>query len=243
MSKDYPRGEGVVKWVSTEWLEEHLGVGDGELMLLDVQPNVHDYIQEHIPGAVYMNENLLRVPRQGLPAQYVPPESAQAIFRRLGLKADVPVVVYTGVGPFKGWGDGLEQTMVAYSLARFGHNAVYVLDGGIDKWKAESRPLRIRWRRQQLFALGDQRLDLLLVKVSVCRLLGQVAAAPAEPQWQPCTAARPLHNLRERLAFSDLDLHLPDITVWGHPRDSIRILPVNGQDHPVVCHDRVIRQR
>ena len=37
----YPPGEGVVKWVSTEWLDEHLE--DKNLMMLDVQPNVHDY--------------------------------------------------------------------------------------------------------------------------------------------------------------------------------------------------------
>jgi thiosulfate/3-mercaptopyruvate sulfurtransferase len=30
--------------------------------------------------------------------------------------------------------------MVAYSLVRFGHKDVYVLDGGIDIWKAEKRP-------------------------------------------------------------------------------------------------------
>jgi thiosulfate/3-mercaptopyruvate sulfurtransferase len=136
--KTYPYGEGIVKWVSTDWLEEHI---DDELMIMDVQPNVHDYIQEHIPGAVYMNEGLLRVPLNGLPAQYVPPEVIQSLIRRVGLEANVPVVVYTGVGPFKGWGNGLEQTMMAYTLARFGHNAVYVLDGGIEKWKAEQRPL------------------------------------------------------------------------------------------------------
>ena len=135
----YPPGEGKVKWVSTDWLQEHLK--DKNLMILDVQPNVHDYIQEHIHGAVYMNEGLLRVPLKGKPAMYVPPESIQAIFRRVGLKPNVPVVVYTGTGPFKGWGAGLEQTMMTYSLARFGHNKVYVLDGGIDKWKEEGRPL------------------------------------------------------------------------------------------------------
>lgn len=142
--KTYPYGEGIVKVVSTDWLENHL---DDGLMILDVQPNVHDYIQEHIPGAVYMNEGLLRVPRKGLPAQYVPPEVIQSLVRRVGLKADVPVVVYTGVGPFKGWGDGLEQTMMAYTLARFGHSAVYVLDGGIEKWKAEQRPLTQEYAR------------------------------------------------------------------------------------------------
>ena len=135
----YPPGEGKVKWVSTDWLEEHLE--DKYLMILDVQPNVHDYIQEHVPCAVYMNEGLLRVPLRGIPAVYVPSESIQEIFRRVGLKPDVPVVVYIGTGPFKGWDDGLEQTMMAYSLARFGHNKVYVLDGGIDKWKGEGRPL------------------------------------------------------------------------------------------------------
>jgi len=110
-------------------------------MVLDVQPNIHDYIKEHIDGAVYMNEGLLRVPLKGLPGQCVPESVIEASIRRVGLKADVPVVVYTGVGPFKGWGDGLEQTMMAYTLARFGHENVYVLNGGIEKWKAENKPL------------------------------------------------------------------------------------------------------
>ncbi|MFY9195194.1 MAG: rhodanese-like domain-containing protein, partial [Methanoculleus sp.] len=47
----YPRGDGVVKLVTTEWLADHLD--DDDLVILDIQPNVHDYIQEHIPGAVY----------------------------------------------------------------------------------------------------------------------------------------------------------------------------------------------
>lgn len=135
----YPPGEGKVKWVSTDWLQEHLEGKD--LMILDAQPNVHDYIQEHIPGAVYLNEGVLREPLKGRPAMYVPPEAIQPIFRRVSLKNDLPVVVYTGTGPFKGWGNGLEQTMMAYSLARFGHNKVYVLDGGIDKWKDEGKPI------------------------------------------------------------------------------------------------------
>jgi thiosulfate/3-mercaptopyruvate sulfurtransferase len=139
MAKTYPYGEGKVKWVSTAWLENHLQ--DPDLMILDVQPNVHDYIKEHIPGAVYMNEGLLRVPQRGIPAKYIPAHAFEQLARRVGLDADVPVVVYTGVGPFKGWGDGLEQTMMAYSLARFGHKNVYVLDGGIEKWKEERRPL------------------------------------------------------------------------------------------------------
>ncbi|WXG39599.1 MAG: sulfurtransferase [Candidatus Freyarchaeum deiterrae] len=139
MEKKYPYGKGIVKWISTDWLMDHLE--DKNFMILDTQPDIHDYIQEHIPNAVYMSEKMLRAPLRRMPGAYVSPDIAQLIYRRLGLRPNVPVIVYTGTGPFKGWGDGLEQTMVVYSLIRFGHNNVYVLDGGIDKWKAEEGTL------------------------------------------------------------------------------------------------------
>ncbi|MFW6117631.1 MAG: sulfurtransferase [Thermoproteota archaeon] len=135
----YPKGEGKVKWVSTDWMQDHLS--DENLMILDCQPNVHDYIQAHLEGAIYMNEGLFRVPLNGKPAMYVPPQSIKSVFSRVGLQADTPVVVYTGTGPFSGGGNGLEQTMTAYTLTRFGHDNVHVLDGGLDKWKKEERPV------------------------------------------------------------------------------------------------------
>lgn len=128
-----------VTWVPTDWLAERLG--SQSLTLVDVQPSVHDYILEHIPGAVYLNEGLLRVPLNGLPVRYTPLEAFQAIARRVGMQADAPAVVYGGTGPFSKRGDGLGQTTMAYALARFGHDNVCVLDGGIDLWKAEGRPL------------------------------------------------------------------------------------------------------
>jgi len=35
--------------------------------------------------------------------------------------------------------------MMAYTLARFGHDDVHLLDGGLDKWRAEERPLDQRF--------------------------------------------------------------------------------------------------
>ena len=133
-----PFGSGAVKWVTTTWLDGHLA--DEKLTILDTQPDIHDYIKAHIPGAAYLAEKTLRVPQNGTPGKWIPVEAAQALFRRLGLRREIPVVVYTGKGLFKGWGDGLEQTMVAYSLVRFGLDHVYVLDGGLDKWLEERRP-------------------------------------------------------------------------------------------------------
>lgn len=139
MPRNYPFGDGPVKLVSTDWLRNH--IEDENLMILDVQPNIHDYVKEHIPGAVYMNEGLLRVSHKGKPGMYVPRLAFQVVARRVGIMPDKPVVVYTGKGLVKGWGDGLEQTMMSYSLARFGHDNVLVLDGGMEKWKAEDGPV------------------------------------------------------------------------------------------------------
>jgi thiosulfate/3-mercaptopyruvate sulfurtransferase len=139
----YPPGDGKVKWVSTEWLVPH--IDDKSLMILDVQPNVHDYIMGHLPNAIYLNEGLMRSAWDRLPSMFVPPEAILPVLCRTGLDPNKPVVIYSGAGRYSkctaGLGDGLEQTMVAYSLIRFGHNQVYILDGGIEKWKDEGREL------------------------------------------------------------------------------------------------------
>jgi len=139
----YPAGESKVKWISTAWLKDH--IGDDDLMILDVQPNVHDYIMGHIPGAIYLNEGLLRSAQNRLPAMYVTPESIQPVLSRAGIDPNRTVVVYSAAGRYSkctaGLGDGLEQTMMAYSLIRFGHNSVYIVDGGLEKWKDEGGEL------------------------------------------------------------------------------------------------------
>ncbi|MFW6324940.1 MAG: sulfurtransferase [Desulfovibrionales bacterium] len=136
-----PFGFGRIKWVTTKWLEEHLE--DENLSILDVQPDVRDYIKAHIRGAVYMSEKLLRISVGGIPGKWISPEAAQSEFRRLGLTPSKPVVIYTGTGEYRGWGDGLDQFMVAYSLARFGHEKVLLLDGGFDRWIKEGRPINL----------------------------------------------------------------------------------------------------
>jgi len=136
MEHQEPRGTGAVKWVSPQWLETCLSDG---LTILDTQPNVHDYIIQHIPGAIHFGEGQLHASVNGRPGQYVPTAAFEAVARQAGISNDRPVVVYTGKGAFKGWGDGLEQSTVAYALARFGHPEVYILDGGLEQWLAEGR--------------------------------------------------------------------------------------------------------
>jgi thiosulfate/3-mercaptopyruvate sulfurtransferase len=127
-----PQKGAVVQWVSPDWAAERCT--RGELLILDTQPNVHDYFIQHIPGAVYFNEGLLRVPYQGLPAKYADTLAIELALRRVGVRRDLPVLVYSARGEFKGWGDGLEQTMLAYALVRYGHAHVHLLDGGLEAY-------------------------------------------------------------------------------------------------------------
>ncbi|TFF91697.1 sulfurtransferase [Candidatus Thorarchaeota archaeon] len=134
-SDETPYGFGDLKWVSTNWLEERLD----EIRVIDIQPDIHDYIKAHIPGAVYFAQKLLRVPEHGRPGVYIEPEQFEALMSRIGVNNDTPVVIYTGIGLHSGIGDGLDQPMLAYTLMRFGHKEVYLLDGGFDKWVREGK--------------------------------------------------------------------------------------------------------
>jgi thiosulfate/3-mercaptopyruvate sulfurtransferase len=126
-----------ISWVDAPWLKEHLE----EVSILDVQPDIHDYILEHIPGAVYFNENHLRAFHHNLPSHYIPEQCLQQLFQSVGLQKNKAVVVYSSNGRFSKQGDGLEQSMVAYSLARFGHSNVLVLNGGLKSWIDAGYPL------------------------------------------------------------------------------------------------------
>ncbi len=177
----YPPGDGEVRWVSTGWLADHLN--DPGLQIIDCQPNIHDYIRGHLPGALFLEENHFRLSRDR-PGVFVPPEVAELLFRRFGLLADQPVVVASSAGPLSKCttyiGDGLEQTMLAYTIARYGHRKVLILDGGVDKWQAEGRPLtqafpkaveseyRVQLRRDFLVDYGEllktkDRTDVMLL--------------------------------------------------------------------------------
>ena len=133
---DGPRGLGELKWVSSGWLEKHL---ENDMTILDVQPDCMDYFMAHIPGAVALEEKTLRAPLRGMPAVLLRPRFIAGLFGRVGISNDRPVVVYTAKGGVKGWGDGLEQGVMAYVLLRMGHKEVYLLDGGLDKWISEGR--------------------------------------------------------------------------------------------------------
>jgi thiosulfate/3-mercaptopyruvate sulfurtransferase len=104
--------------------------------VIDIRTDVFTYLKGHLPGAVYLNTETLRASRGGIPTQLLDGPAYAALFSRLGLRLDQPVVIYSA-----GETHNIDATFLAWILAGFGHPEVYVLDGGYFKWELEHRPV------------------------------------------------------------------------------------------------------
>jgi thiosulfate/3-mercaptopyruvate sulfurtransferase len=107
----------------------------GAVTILDARTDIGQYLEAHLPGAVYLNSETLRAEDGGVPNLLLPRASYATLFSRLGVSGDRPVVVYAS-----GESRNVDATYVAWILSGFGHRDVRVLDGGFGKWQLEARP-------------------------------------------------------------------------------------------------------
>jgi thiosulfate/3-mercaptopyruvate sulfurtransferase len=160
----------AVSWVSTEWLMDHLH--DTGLIVLDVRPDSHVYFFGHIPGALWLHDAHLRSHIGTNPVRWIGPEAVDTLFSTLGIDTDVPVVVYSGnCGPdmlYGGSSYGLEQYLVAYSLVRFGCRRVFILDGGLNRWMVENRPVEQKYGMARLSAFRAEVRTEYMVGMGEC---------------------------------------------------------------------------
>jgi thiosulfate/3-mercaptopyruvate sulfurtransferase len=115
---------------------------DGKVSLIDVRSDLFTYLENHLPGSVYLNTETLRASSAGVPAQLLSGGAYAELFARLGVSFDIPVVVYSA-----GETGNINATFLAWLLAGFGHPRVHVLDGGYFKWQLEHRPVTQRYPR------------------------------------------------------------------------------------------------
>src|SRR5688572_7475611 len=127
--------------VSTDILAAHLGawvVVDCRFDLTNEQWGRQQYVEAHVPGAVYASLNDdLSGPRTGANGRHPLPsdDALVATLERLGIGNTTQVVAYdqdTGAWASRLW----------WLLRHSGHTAVAVLDGGFAKWTAEGRTVR-----------------------------------------------------------------------------------------------------
>jgi len=129
--------------ISSEELLPHLD--DPRWALIDCRFDLADpaagqaaYLDEHIPGAVYAHlERDLSAPPTGANGRHPlpPPGVLAAVFSRWGIGHGVQVIVYDDSG-------GGYAARTWWSLRFLGHDAVAVLDGGLQAWVASGHPVR-----------------------------------------------------------------------------------------------------
>ena len=96
------------------------------------------YLEGHLPGAVYCDWSTDLVappPSSGHPTSLVPrPEDFARTMSRLGISNGTTVLGYDTEG-------GHHAARLWLALRRYGHDACAVMEGGLQKWVREGRPL------------------------------------------------------------------------------------------------------
>lgn len=119
--------------VSTSWLQEHLA--DRDLVLLYIGQDQTRFDEGHVPGSRFVRlDELVEQHKDSL--NELPPEAdLQALFESLGVGDGSRVVLMGEHG-------GVFAARAYFTLDYLGHgNRAALLDGGLEKWTAEARPL------------------------------------------------------------------------------------------------------
>jgi thiosulfate/3-mercaptopyruvate sulfurtransferase len=135
-----PEEKLVSRWlVSTDWLSSHLNdpsvvIVDGSFYLPQLKRDAEaEFLAAHIPGAVRFDIDAIADKTNPLPHMIPSAEQFAAQVGALGIGDGMTVVVYDGAG-LGG------SPRVWWTFRTFGAAQVFILDGGLPKWKAEGRP-------------------------------------------------------------------------------------------------------
>src|SRR5688572_2829727 len=119
--------------VSTAWLAAH--VNDPKVVILHVARERSHFNEGHIPGARFVGWNEITATRDGVPNELAPVADLQKLFERLGIGNEARIVLY-------GDNSGLAAARAYFTLDYLGHaERAALLDGGLEKWKAEHRTI------------------------------------------------------------------------------------------------------
>jgi thiosulfate/3-mercaptopyruvate sulfurtransferase len=119
--------------VSTGWLVQHLQ--DPDLVILCIATSAEFCDKGRIPGARFISLGAIAITRDGVPNELPSTSDLERVFESAGMNDDSRVVLY-------GERYGLYAARAYYTLDYMGvADHVALLNGGVEKWTAERRPL------------------------------------------------------------------------------------------------------
>jgi thiosulfate/3-mercaptopyruvate sulfurtransferase len=232
-----PAPHPVSRWlVTTEWLAANLGtpgvvVLDGSFYLPAMRRDAAaEYLAGHIPGAIRFDIDEIADHSTDLPHMLPSVAEFAAAAGKLGVGDADTIIAYDGHGIFS-------SPRVWFTFRLFGADNVFVLEGGLPKWKAEGRalesgPVRHPAKTFSACRRGDIIASLAKVRQALASGSAQIVDAP-EPRPGvrsghipgsynvPSNAivkdglVVPRAQLRQAFAAGGVDLDRPIITSCG----------------------------
>ena len=137
---DAVAADSLKHFVETEWLRDHLA--DPGLIVIDCSWHFPDegdaweeFQEEHIPGALFLDIDVVSDTTNPLPHMLPSPQDFARIVGEMGISNDDTIVVYDTYGFF------CAAARVWWMFRIMGHDKVKVLNGGMPKWLDEDLPV------------------------------------------------------------------------------------------------------
>ncbi len=216
-------------FVSTAWLEENLNspdlaIIDGTFLLPDENRDARaEYLEGHIPGAVFFDIDAIADHTTNLPHMLPQPADFAAAMNALGFSETMRFVVYDSSNLQGG-------ARVWWTLKIFGAKDVRLLAGGIPRWRAEGRPLEKGpvHRAPRRFAVNfDSRAVANAEEVKRASETGsaQIVDARAAPRFSG-TVAEPRPGLRSGHIPGSFNLPWRELVASGEikPSDQVKAI-------------------
>ncbi len=182
--------------VSADWLQSELGAKNLRILdasfYLPAQKRDADaeYASGHIPGAIRFDQDKIADHSTGLPHMVPSPEFFASEVGQLGISESDRIVIYDGPGLFAS-----PRVWWLFHIVMGAPN-VFVLDGGLDGWKAEGRPLETatpafapatfkpKFNASRVVSLDEMReiVDNRSLQIADARSAGRFAATEPEPR-------------------------------------------------------------
>ncbi len=216
-----------------------------QVRIVDMRTSLLDYLKSHIPNAIYLSFETLRIPRSGVPAQAPSRVCLESLLGdSLSISNDMWVILYSEKS-------NPNATYLAWTLNYLGHRKVGILNGGWEKWIAEEHPITQEYPALVPKKFFGKVLTEILVEKKYIRdhlaakdVLIIDARPPKQYSGEEGEEIRRGHIPGARNLFWETTLEGADVRVWKKKEDLEKLVADVGgtRQKEIIVHCRTGRE-
>jgi thiosulfate/3-mercaptopyruvate sulfurtransferase len=219
--------------------------GHPSIRIVDMRTSLPDYLNGHIPNAVYLHFENLQVPDKGIPDQAPDRVALERILgENLSLSNSMWVVLYSEKS-------NPNATFLAWTLDYLGHKKVGILNGGWEKWTSERLPTTQEYpflSPNKYFGKAIRETlaekKWLLHRLRARNVVILDARPPRQYSGEEGEEIRKGHILGARNVFWETTLEGEEVKVWKKKEDLEKLFSESGvtKDKEIVVYCRAGRE-